>query len=223
MNVKAPFAEFLGTAILTAAVIGSGIMAINLTDDMLVALLANALATLFVLAVLIFVFSPISGSHFNPAVTLSLAFTNQFPKKDILSFVLVQIAGAISGAFVANAMFGQAVVQISTHERLELGTFLGEIVATAFLIFVILALLATNRANQIPLAVPLVIGGGYFFTSSTSFANPAVTIGRIFSDTFAGIAPVSALGFMLAQLVGAVLAVVAARYLFPVIKSAKTS
>ena len=95
--------------------------------------------------------------------------------------------------------------------------------ATAFLIFVILALLATNRANQIPLAVPLVIGGGYFFTSSTSFANPAVTIGRIFSDTFAGIAPVSALGFMLAQLVGAVLAVVAARYVFPITKSGKNA
>jgi glycerol uptake facilitator-like aquaporin len=191
---------------LVATVIGSGIMGTNLSSDTLVVLLVNALATVFVLGILILTLGPVSGAHFNPLVTIALALTKQFPAKQILPFVLVQVLGAIFGAAIANSMFSQEVFQISTKQRFEVGTALGEVVATLLLLFVILSLLRTDRSKLIAIAVPAVIGAGYFFTSSTSFANPAVTIGRVFSDSFAGIAPDSVVGFIVFQFVGAALA-----------------
>ena len=214
MNYRAMLAEYLGTAILVATVIGSGIMGTNLSKDILVVLLVNSLATVFVLAILILTLGPVSGAHFNPLVTLALGLTKQFPPQQILFYMISQIAGAICGAVIANVMFGQQVFQISSKQRFDAGTAIGEIVATALLLLVILALLQTNRANLIALAVPAVIGAGYFFTSSTSFANPAVTIGRIFSDSFAGIAPSSVAGFISFQIVGAAVALALVKLLF---------
>jgi len=215
MNYRALLSEYFGTTVLVATVIGSGIMGTNLSSDNLVVLLVNALATIFVLGVLILTLGPVSGAHFNPLVTISLAITNQFPAKQIIPFVLAQVAGAIYGAVIANAMFGQALLQISTKQRFELGTAIGEVVATTMLLFVILSLLRTDRANLIALAVPGIIGAGYFFTSSTSFANPAVTVGRIFSDTFAGIAPGSVVGFIGFQIVGAAIAIGLVKLMLP--------
>jgi glycerol uptake facilitator-like aquaporin len=206
LNYRALLSEYFGTTVLVATVIGSGIMGTNLSSDTLVVLLVNALATVFVLGILILTLGPVSGAHFNPLVTIALALTKQFPAKQILPFVLVQVLGAIFGAAIANSMFSQEVFQISTKQRFEVGTALGEVVATLLLLFVILSLLRTDRSKLIAIAVPAVIGAGYFFTSSTSFANPAVTIGRVFSDSFAGIAPDSVVGFIVFQFVGAALA-----------------
>lgn len=206
MNYRALLSEYFGTTVLVATVIGSGIMGTNLSDDTLLVLLVNALATVFVLGILILTLGPVSGAHFNPLVTIALALTKQFPAKQIFPFVFVQVLGAIFGSVIANSMFSQAVFQISTKQRFEFGTGLGELVATFLLLFVILSLLRTDRSKLIALAVPAVIGAGYFFTSSTSFANPAVTIGRVFSDSFAGIAPESVAAFVAFQVVGAALA-----------------
>lgn len=214
MNYRALLAEYFGTAILVATVIGSGIMGTNLSSDTLVVLLVNSLATVFILGILILTLGPVSGAHLNPLVTIALAFSEQFSPRQIPAYVISQVAGAISGTVVANAMFGQQLVQISSKQRFETGTAIGEVVATALLLFVILSLLRTERANLIALAVPAVIGAGYFFTSSTSFANPAVTIGRIFSDSFAGIAPESVAGFIGFQIVGAALAFGLVKLLF---------
>jgi glycerol uptake facilitator-like aquaporin len=166
------------------------------------------------LGILILTLGPVSGAHFNPLVTIALALTRQFPVKQVVPFVLTQVAGGIYGAVIANAMFGQSFFQISTKQRFEFGTAIGEVIATTLLLFVILSLIRTDRANLIALAVPGVIGAAYFFTSSTSFANPAVTIGRIFSDTFAGIAPGSVIGFIAFQIVGAALAVLLVHMMF---------
>ena len=214
MNYRALLSEYFGTAVLVATVIGSGIMGTNLSGDTLVVLLVNALATVFILGILILTLGSVSGAHFNPLVTIALALTKQFPAKQILPYALVQVTGAIFGAAIANSMFSQAVFQISTKQRFEVGTALGEVIATSLLLFVILSLLRTDKSNLIALAVPAVIGAGYFFTSSTSFANPAVTVGRIFSDTFAGIAPESVLGFVVFQVVGAGLALGLTKLLF---------
>jgi glycerol uptake facilitator-like aquaporin len=214
LNYRALLSEYFGTTVLVATVVGSGIMGTNLSEDSLVVLLVNALATVFILGILILTLGPVSGAHFNPLVTIALALTKQFPAKQILPYALVQVTGAIFGAAIANAMFSQVVFQISTKQRFEVGTALGEVIATSLLLFVILSLLRTDRSKLISLAVPAVIGAGYFFTSSTSFANPAVTIGRIFSDTFAGIAPESVLGFVVFQVVGAGLALGLTQLLF---------
>jgi glycerol uptake facilitator-like aquaporin len=214
LNYRALLSEYFGTTVLVATVVGSGIMGTNLSEDSLVVLLVNALATVFILGILILTLGPVSGAHFNPLVTIALALTKQFPAKQLLPFVLVQVTGAIFGAAIANAMFSQVVFQISTKQRFEVGTALGEVIATSLLLFVILSLLRTDRSKLISLAVPAVIGAGYFFTSSTSFANPAVTIGRIFSDTFAGIAPASVLGFVVFQVIGAGLALGLTQLLF---------
>jgi glycerol uptake facilitator-like aquaporin len=214
LNYRALLSEYFGTTVLVATIVGSGIMGTNLSDDTLVVLLVNALATVFVLGILISTLGPVSGAHFNPLVTIALALTKQFPVKQIQPFVLVQVLGAIFGAAIANSMFSQEVFQISTNQRFEVGTALGEVIATLLLLFVILSLLRTESSKLIALAVPAVIGAGYFFTSSTSFANPAVTVGRIFSDSFAGIAPSSVPGFLVFQVVGAALAIGLVNLLF---------
>lgn len=199
-------AEALGTCLLVATVVGSGIMAEQLAGgNVAIALLGNTIATGAMLYVLITALGPISGAHFNPAVSLVFAL-----KKDIgwgLAglFALVQIAGAIGGAFLAHGMFDSAIVQVSTNARTGPSQWLSEMVATFALLFAILMTLRV-RPEAVPTAVALVITAGYWFTASTSFANPAVTIGRAFTDTFSGIAPADVAPFIVSQIVGAVLA-----------------
>lgn len=196
-------AELLGTAVLVAAVIGSGIMATDLTGDTALALLINALATVAALGVLIWVLGPVSGAHFNPAVTLVAAVQREIRPGEALGYVVVQTAGAAAGAALADIMFALPAWSLSTHERGGIGIWTGEIVATAGLLFVIGALTRTGHARLGPVLVPAWIGAAYFFTASTSFANPAVTIGRTLSNTFAGIAPASVAAFIGFQLLGA--------------------
>ena len=200
-------AEYIGTATLVCVVVGSGIMGTNLSKDSGVALLINAFSTIFALALLILIIAPISGAHFNPAVSLVQVLRREMNAVEFLSFISAQIAGAISGAIIANVMFDLVAIQISTNERVSTGTLVGEVIATAGLITVIFVLVARSQDKLIPVAVAAWIGSAYFFTSSTSFANPAVTIGRVFSDTFAGINPASFLPFIIAQLIGAMLGV----------------
>ncbi|WP_329548896.1 aquaporin family protein [Streptomyces sp. NBC_01356] len=201
-------AEAVGTAALVAVVVGSGIQATELSQDVGVQLLANSLATVFGLGVLITLLGPVSGAHFNPVVTLAAWFVGRgrgdgLTARDVAVYVPAQIAGAISGAVLANAMFAEPLVKWSAHDRSAGHLWLGEIVATAGLILLIFGLARTDRVTFTPVAVASYIGAAYWFTSSTSFANPAVTIGRAFSDTFAGIAPASITPFIAAQLVGA--------------------
>ena len=182
-------------------------MGTNLSKDSGVALLINALSTIFALALLILIIAPISGAHFNPAVSLVQVIRREMNASEFAAFVSAQIAGAITGAIVANVMFDLQAIQISTNERVSTGTLIGEVIATAGLITVIFVLVARSQDKLIPVAVAAWIGSAYLFTSSTSFANPAVTIGRVFSDTFAGINPGSVLPFIVAQLVGAMLGI----------------
>ena len=200
-------AEYIGTATLVCVVVGSGIMGTNLSKDSGVALLINAFSTIFALALLILIIAPISGAHFNPAVSLVQVLRREMNAVEFLSFISAQIAGAISGAMIANVMFDLEAIQISTNERVSTGTLVGEVIATAGLITVIFVLVVRSQDKLIPVAVAAWIGSAYFFTSSTSFANPAVTIGRVFSDTFAGLNPASVLPFIIAQLIGAMLGV----------------
>jgi glycerol uptake facilitator-like aquaporin len=189
--------------ILVAAVVGSGIMAATLSDDVGVQLLMNMLATVLVLGLLIWTLGPISGAHFNPAVTAVALARREMPVREGLAYIPAQVAGAVAGAVLANLMFALPAVEISTNQRTGGNLLLGEVVATAGLLWVIGALTRTGKGRLGPVLVPAWIGAAYFFTSSTSFANPAVTVGRMFTDTFAGIAPSSVLPFVLAQLVGA--------------------
>jgi glycerol uptake facilitator-like aquaporin len=198
-------AEYLGTAFLVAIVVGSGIMATDLSQDVGLQLLINTIATVFGLAVLILILAPISGAHFNPVVTLIDLIQGKSSFIQFLQYAVVQTAGAISGAFLANAMFDQAVIQTATKLRSGSNLYLAEIVATAGLILVINLLVSQKNLTVIPAAVAAWIGSAYFFTSSTSFANPAVTIGRTFSDSFAGIAPECAPKFIAAQILGAII------------------
>lgn len=200
-------AEYIGTASLVCVVVGSGIMGTNLSKDSAIALLVNTFSTIFALALLILIIAPISGAHFNPAVSLVQVLRREMNAVEFLAFISAQIAGAITGAVIANVMFDLQAIQISTNERVTAGTLIGEVIATAGLITVIFVLVARSQEKLIPVAVAAWIGSAYFFTSSTSFANPAVTIGRVFSDTFAGINPVSVLPFIIAQLVGALLGI----------------
>ena len=204
-------AEFFGTALLVCVVVGSGIMGTNLSQDAGVALIINTLSTIFALVLLIFVLAPVSGAHFNPVVSLVQLVSKSQKVSETLSYIVAQIAGAISGAVLANIMFSQEALQVSTRVREGFGLLIGEVIATAGLIALIGILSKRNQGNLIPLAVAGWIGSAYFFTSSTSFANPAVTIGRIFSNTFAGIEPGSVLPFIAAQLVGAALGMLAVR------------
>lgn len=200
-------AEFVGTALLVSVVIGSGIMGANLSSDMGVVLIINALSTIFALALLIVVLGPISGAHFNPVVSLMQLLTRTQPLGESLTFIVSQVAGAITGAIVANVMFDLPALQFSTHDRVSPGMLLGEVIATAGLIALIGVLLHRKQDAVISISVAAWIGSAYFFTSSTSFANPAVTVGRLFTDTFAGIAPGSVLPYIGAQLVGAAIGV----------------
>jgi glycerol uptake facilitator-like aquaporin len=203
-------AELIGTAALVAVVVGSGIQATELTKDVGVQLLANSLATVFGLGVLILLLGPVSGAHFNPVVTLAEWWTGRrggpgVTIREAAVYVPAQIVGAIAGAILADAMFGKPLVEWSTHDRSAGHLLLGEVVATAGLILLIFGLARTDQLRFAPVAVASYVGAAYWFTSSTSFANPAVTIGRTFSDTFAGIAPGSLVGFVAMQLIGAVL------------------
>ena len=209
-------AELLGSALLAALVVGSGIAAQRLSPgDTGLQLLENAFATALGLPVLILIFGPLSGAHFNPVVSLVDSASGLRSWRDTAAYIPTQILGCILGAMLANLMFGGPAVTISTTDRLTPAHFLAEIVATAGLILVIFVLARTDRAHITPWAVGAYIGAAYFFTSSASFANPAITVGRIFSDTFAGIAPSSAPGFVAAQLVGAAIAFVLVRWFYP--------
>ena len=194
--------EFLGTALLVSIVVGSGIMAESLTDDLGLMLLLNQLSTVCGLGVLIAIFLPISGAHLNPAVTITFLVRRQMLVGEGLVYIVAQALGALGGTALAHVMFGQTVAQVATNDRLTPGTFVGELVATAGLIVVILLLVERDAQSLIPLVVPLWIGSAYIFTSSTSFANPAVTLGRMFTDSFSGISPPSGLGFIGAQMLG---------------------
>ncbi len=203
-------AEFLGTLFLLATVVGSGIMAERLADgNVALALLANAIATGAILVVLILVFGPLSGAHFNPAVSLAFLLRRQLEGRAAFSYVLAQIAGGICGVLVAHVMFALPLFELSTTARSGLGQWAGEFVATFGLLATIFGCLKA-RPDAVPQAVGLYIAAGYWFTSSTSFANPAVTIARGLSNTFAGIAPGDVLPFIALQLAGAV----AATYVF---------
>ncbi|MFD7834054.1 aquaporin [Streptomyces sp. NPDC059761] len=208
--VRRAAVEGIGTAALVAVVVGSGIQATGLTQDVGVQLLANSLATVFGLVVLIALLGPVSGAHFNPVVTLAAYVTGRRSGdgpglREVAAYVPAQVAGAIGGAVLANAMFAGPVVAFSTHDRWDAHLWLGEVVATAGLVWLIFGLARAGRAHLAPVLVASYIGAAYWFTSSTSFANPAVTIGRAFTDTFAGIAPASVAPFLAAQLLGAAL------------------
>ena len=213
MKINKLIAEFVGTGVLAATVVGSGIMATSLTKDVALQLLIVAVATVFILAVLIQMLAPISGAHFNPAVSLIDFLNKDLSAKKLALYVVAQVFGGVLGVITANAMFELPGIQASAHARSGAGLWLGEVVATAGLILVIQLVGAQKNGKYIPFAVAGWIGAAYFFTSSTSFANPAVTFARAFSDTFAGIELSSVPAFILAQLVGAGLGLLLARSL----------
>ena len=213
MSWRKPAAEFVGTAFLLMAVVGSGIMGERLASgNVAVALLANSIATGAALYALIRTFGPISGAHFNPAVSLALAAGKEISRADLLLYIAAQFTGAILGVWMAHLMFDLPILQTSTHLRTGIGQWAGEFVAT----FGLLAVIESGRrhfASALSASVALYIVAAYWFTSSTSFANPAVTLARALTDTFAGIAPAHVAGFMAAQAVGAIAAVFAMRLL----------
>lgn len=206
-------AEAFGTGLLVCTVVGSGIMAQRLTDDIALQLLANTLPTGAILVVLITVLGPLSGAHFNPAVTMAFAMQRSIAARLALAFVAAQIIGAILGTWLAHGMFAEPVLQTSQSVRTGSAQWLAEVVATFGLVFFILAGLKT-RPDAIPWIVGLYITAAYWFTASTSFANPAVAIGRAFTDTFSGIRPIDLPGFIVSELVGAALAVFFATWLY---------
>jgi arsenate reductase len=209
-------AEFLGSAFLAAVVIGSGIAAANLSPgDTGLQLFENAAATGAGLFAIILMFGPVSGGHFNPVVSLVDAGFGGVRLRHALAYIPAQVGGCIAGAVLANAMFSLDAITISEKHRASDAHLLAEVVATLGLLLVIFSLARTRRSEVIPGAVGAYIGAAYFFTSSTSFANPAITAGRMFSDTFAGIAPASAPAFVAAQLVGGALAYMLVRVLYP--------
>ena len=213
--MRSAAAEALGTALLLAAVVGSGIMGERLAGgNDAIALLANSLATGFALIALIVAFTPRSGAHFNPVVTLALALRGKFERGGVVAYVAAQFAGALLGVLAAHAMFDLALLQASETVRSSPGQWLSEVVATFGLVFLVLSL-GRRNAWAAPLAVGSYIAAAYWFTASTSFANPAVTLARGFTATFAGIGPGNVPAFMAAQLAGAGLAVLADRLLRP--------
>jgi arsenate reductase len=210
------FGEYLGSLLLAAVVIGSGIAAQTLSPNAVgLELLENAAATAAGLYFLILVLGPVSGAHFNPVVSLVDAATGGLRWRDVPWYAAAQILGCVSGAIVANLMYAHAAVSISTHHRATTAHLFAEVVATAGLILVIFALSRTGRGRLCASAVGTYIGAAYFFTSSTSFANPAIAVGRMFSNSFAGIAPSSVPGFVAAELVGGALGFFAILALYP--------
>ena len=213
-------AEFVGTALLVAVVVGSGIAAQRLSpDDVGLQLLENAAATAGGLIAIILALGPVSGAHLNPVVSIADAAFGGLAWRDVIAYIPAQVAGAVSGSVLANLMFELSAVEWSTKVRSGNGLWLAESVATAGLLLVIFGVVRSARASAAPFAVAAYIGAAYWFTSSTSFANPAVTIGRAFSDTFAGIKPSSVPGFIAFQLVGAAVAVALIRYLYPDVRA----
>ncbi len=216
--------ELLGSAFLAALVIGSGIAAQELSpNDVGLQLFENAVATAAGLAAIIVMFGPVSGAHFNPVVSLADASFGGIAWRDALTYVPTQVVGCTLGAVVANAMFALSAISISTHHRATSAHLLSETIATAGLLLVIFSLARTKRTSSAPAAVGAYIGAAYFFTSSTSFANPAISVGRMFSDTFAGIAPASVPTFVLAQLLGGACAIGVIRALYPDITPAEAA
>jgi glycerol uptake facilitator-like aquaporin len=211
-------AEFLGSAFLAAVVIGSGIAAQQLSPGNTgLQLFENAAATAAGLFAIILMFGPVSGGHFNPVVSFVDAVFSGITWRDAGAYLPAQVAGCALGAVVANVMFSRAAFELSTTHRASPAHFLSEIIATLGLLLVIFALARSGRSASAPAAVGAYIGAAYFFTSSTSFANPAITVGRMFSNTFAGIAPSSAPSFIGAQVVGGILAVALIKVLYPTI------
>jgi glycerol uptake facilitator-like aquaporin len=211
-------AEFLGTGLLVTVIVGSGIAAQSLNRGVGIELLENALATAAGLAVLILILGPISGAHFNPVVSLTDCLLSHrqgrgLTTKALPAYLVAQVTGA--GAVLANAMFARPLVKWSQHDRSSGHVFLGEVVATAGLILVLVALSRSRRTSQMPWAVGIYIGSAYWFTSSTSFANPAVAIGRAFTDSFAGIAPSSVPIYVAAEFIGGAVAIALAAALYP--------
>jgi glycerol uptake facilitator-like aquaporin len=208
-------AEALGSAFLLAAVVGSGIMAQRLAGgNVALALLGNTLPTGAILVVLITIFGPLSGAHFNPAVSLAFALRDELPWRQTGGYLAAQLAGAVVGVWAAHAMFGLPVWQVSTTVRNDVGQWFAEFVATFGLLLTIFGCVA-RAPGSVAWAVGLYITSAYWFTASTSFANPAVTLARALSDTFAGIAPAGAPAFIAAQLLGALAALPVARWLWP--------
>jgi glycerol uptake facilitator-like aquaporin len=209
-------AELLGSAFLAALVIGSGIAAQTLSpSDVGLQLFENAAATAMGLASIILMFGPVSGGHFNPLVSLADATFGGISWRDALAYIPAQVAGCVLGAIAANGMFALTAISISTHHRASGAHLFSEAIATAGLLLVIFSLARTKRLSAAPAAVGAYIGAAYFFTSSASFANPAISVGRMFSNTFAGIAPASVPSYVLAQLLGGACAILAIRVLYP--------
>jgi arsenate reductase len=217
-------AEFLGAAFLAATVIGSGIAAAELSPgDTGLQLFENAAATAAGLFTFILIFGPISGAHFNPVVSLVDAAFGGLRWRHAFAYIPAQVAGCVAGAVTANAMFGLSAISISTHHRASPAHLFAEVVATLGLLLVIFSLARTRRDSQAPAAVGAYIGAAYFFTSSTSFANPAIDIGRVFSDTFAGIAPASVPAFVVVQLLGGLVAFGLIATLYPDLSAEEAS
>ena len=211
MKIRTALAEFLGTALLAMAVVGSGVMATNLTKDVGLQLFIVAFATFLILALIIQMCAPISGAHFNPAVTLVTFINKGISLATAIQYVLVQVIGGFIGVVLANVMFDLPAIGASTHSKTSSNLLLGEVIATAGLILVIQIVSKQSDGRYVPIAVAGWIGSAYFFTSSTTFANPAVTFARAFSDTFAGIEINSVPGFVAAQLIGAVIGLAVAK------------
>lgn len=217
-------AELLGSAFLAAVVVGSGIAAQNLSPgDVGLQLFENAAATGAGLFTIILMFGPVSGGHFNPVVSLVDASFQGISWRHALAYIPAQVSGCILGAITANAMFALAAVSISSHHRASPAHLFSEMIATLGLLLVIFSLARNKRSATVPAGVGAYIGAAYFFTSSTSFANPAITVGRMFSNTFAGIAPASVPGFIAAQLVGATVALLAVKTLHPKLTPAEAA
>ncbi len=217
-------AELLGSAFLAALVIGSGIAAQTLSpNDVGLELFENAAATAAGLYTIILMFGPVSGGHFNPVVSLADASFGGMRWREAFAYIPAQVIGCVLGAVAANGMFSLAAVSISTHHRASPAHLFSEVIATAGLVLVIFSLARSKRASNAAAAVGAYIGAAYFFTSSASFANPAISVGRMFSDTFAGIAPSSVPGFVAAQLFGGACAIVAVRALYPDVTAAEAA
>lgn len=216
------FAEALGSLLLTAAVVGSGILAAGMAGgNDAVALLGNTAATAAILFVLVTTLGPVSGAHFNPAVTLVAALRRDLPPLEAILYIATQVIGCVLGAWLAHVMFDLPIIQFAETDRAGLPKMISEAAATFTLVFAILGTLRW-RPEAVPAAVALAIAAGYWWTASTSFANPAITIARALSDTFAGIRPADAPGFIVGQIAGAVLALGACTILFPKSKASSS-